>query len=139
MVTWIAFIALIVSIIGFAYTWKLHQELNTATRRLDRYNKALFDAEEDVRRLRDELAEATTKLRVAIKQGGQQPYFSADMSVREAQLLHPQAAQIMAGLHLGGCSSCAVDADGHRRGHLVPGRVERRPRGRIPGGISGAD
>lgn len=111
MVTWIALFALIIGVAGFAYTWKLHQELNTATRRLDRYNRALFDADDELRRLRAELAAMAAQLRVAIKQGGQQLLFRPDMSVAAAQALHPQAAQVMAGLHLGGCSSCAVDGD----------------------------
>jgi hypothetical protein len=33
------------------------------------------------------------------------------MTVREAQLVHPQVQQVLAGFHLGGCSSCAVDPD----------------------------
>jgi hypothetical protein len=33
------------------------------------------------------------------------------MSVREVIALHPQAQEVLAGFHLGGCSSCAVDPD----------------------------
>jgi hybrid cluster-associated redox disulfide protein len=35
--------------------------------------------------------------------------FTPEMTVREALLAHPQAEQVLAGFHLGGCSHCAVE------------------------------
>lgn len=109
MPTFLSILALIVGMLALAYAWKLNQELNTATRRLDRYNKALFDAGDELRRLRSEVGESTAQLRVAIKQSQGEITFAPTTTVREAQLLHPQAAQILAGFHLGGCNSCAVE------------------------------
>ena len=111
MGTLIEGIALIIAGIALAYTWKLHQELNTATRRLDRYNRALFDANDEIRHLREELAATTAQLRVELKQFSGDLSFQPEMTVREVQMLHPQAQQILAGFHLGGCSSCAVEPD----------------------------
>lgn len=111
MATWIAVLALMVGFVAFAYAWKLQQELAIATRRLDRYNKSLFDANDELRRLREEMAATTAQLRVEIRQQGGQTRFDPTMTVREAQLLHPQAQQILAGFHLGGCNSCAVEPD----------------------------
>jgi len=39
------------------YTWKLNRELDTVRERLDRYNRALFKAEEALRTTRQTLAE----------------------------------------------------------------------------------
>jgi hypothetical protein len=111
MPTVLSVLALLVGLIAVAYAWKLNQELNTATRRLDRYNKALFDASDELRRLRAEVAETTAQLRVAIQQSQGEVTFAPTTTVREAQLLHPQAAQILASFHLGGCSSCAIAPD----------------------------
>jgi hypothetical protein len=109
--TWLIWPTLLIAFTAFAYAWKLHQELNTATRRLDRYNKALYDASDEVRRLRAEVTATAAQLRVEIKRGGGHLTFDPAMTVREAQLFHPQAEQILAGFHLGGCSSCAVEPD----------------------------
>lgn len=109
--TWIAWLALLIAGTAFGYSWKLQQELNTATRRLDRYNKALYEASDEIRRLRTDLNATAAQLRVEIKRGGGSLSFDPTMTVREAQLLHPQAEQILAGFHLGGCSSCAVEPD----------------------------
>jgi hypothetical protein len=113
MATWIALLALLLGVVAIAYAWKLQQELATATRRLDRYNRALFDAGDELRRLREALAETAAQLRVEIKRSGQsnEPLFQPTTTIREAGLLHPQAQQVMAGLHLGGCSSCAVEPE----------------------------
>ena len=111
MGTVISWLALIIGGIALAYAWKLQQELNTATRRLDRYNRALFDANDEMRQLREELVATGAKLRVELQQRTGTIAFQPEMTVREAQLLHPQAQQILAGFHLGGCSSCAVEPD----------------------------
>lgn len=111
MATLMAWLALGVALAALGYAWKLNQELETAVRRLDRYNKALFDANDELRRLQERLQDETARLRVALRQQAHGPAFSPEMSVREALLTHPQAAQIFAGFHLGGCDHCAVEPD----------------------------
>jgi hypothetical protein len=110
MTTMAAWLALAVALVAVGYAWKLSAELATATRRLDRYNKALFDAGDEVRRLREQLVEEAAHLRADLRRLQGQS-FSSEMTVREAQLLHPQTDQVMAGFHLGGCSHCAVEPD----------------------------
>jgi len=34
--------------------------------------------------------------------------FTADMTIADAQALHPRAKEVFAGFHLGGCSHCAI-------------------------------
>ncbi|MEZ4860426.1 MAG: hypothetical protein R3C14_03940 [Caldilineaceae bacterium] len=111
MGTFLSWLSLLIGVVALAYSWKLQQELQTARRRLDRYNRALFDANDEIRQLRADLHERTAALRMEMMQQSGQAAFTPQMTVREATLLHPQAEQILAGFHLGGCSSCAVDAD----------------------------
>lgn len=93
-----------------AYAWKLQQELYTATRRLDRYNRALFDANDEIRKVREELTAALAQVRAESRlPAGVATTFAPQMKVREAVAIHPQAEQILAAFHLGGCNSCAVD------------------------------
>lgn len=106
MVSWVA---LVVGLAAIGYAWKLSSELATAQRRLDRYNKALFEANDEIRRLREEMAEGLARLRVEMMTGSGELRFRPDMTVREAQMLHGQAEEVLAGFHLGGCSHCAVE------------------------------
>lgn len=109
MTTLVAWLALLLALGAAGFAWKLNQELETVRRRLDRYNKALFDANDEIRALRTALHENTAALRVEIMHRTNTPAFTPQMTVREAQLLHPQAAEVLAGFHMGGCSSCAVE------------------------------
>ena len=47
--------ALLAAVLALLYAWRLHTELDRASSRLDRYNKALFDAGEELRQVRDRL------------------------------------------------------------------------------------
>lgn len=112
MQTLISVIALLLGLGAAAYAWKLQQELQVATRRLDRYNRSLFDANDELRKLREELTAALSGLRAEVRLAkGTQAVFDPQMTVRDAMAIHPQVEQILAAFHLGGCSSCAVDAD----------------------------
>lgn len=106
----ISWLALLAAGGAVAYAWKLQQELHTATRRLDRYNRALFDANDEIRKMREELNTAFAQVRAEHQlPAGVAATFAPQMKVREAVALHPQAEQLLAAFHLGGCNSCAVD------------------------------
>jgi hypothetical protein len=65
MATAFSMVALLAAAAALLYAWRLHTELDRAAARLDRYNKALFDAGEDLRQLRaqvEQLAGATGNL-----------------------------------------------------------------------------
>jgi hybrid cluster-associated redox disulfide protein len=109
MMTVIAWLALLVAVAALGFAWKLNSELATATRRLDRYNKALFDANDEIRHLSERVEDEIAQMRVALRQQQGAPAFAPEMTVREALLAHPQAEQVLAAFHLGGCSHCAVE------------------------------
>jgi hypothetical protein len=108
--TSISWLALVIAVVAVAYAWKLQQELHIATRRLDRYNRALFDANDEIRKVREESAAALAQVRAEMHlPSGVNALFAPQMKVQDALAIHPQAEQILAAFHLGGCSSCAVD------------------------------
>jgi hypothetical protein len=109
MATTLAIIGIVLAGIALGYGWMARQELNIAARRLDRYNRALFDANEEIRSLREGQAERFAQLQAQVARLSGQAAFRPEMSMREVYALHPQAQDIMAGFHVGGCSSCAVD------------------------------
>lgn len=111
MGTTLAVIALILAAGALIYAWTLRQGLDQATRRLDRYNRALFDASEEIRRLREDQAQQLATLRGEVARLSGRAAFTPEMTVREIYALHPQAQEVLARFHMGGCSSCAVDLD----------------------------
>jgi hypothetical protein len=111
MGTTLAVVALVLAGVGLVYAWTLSQGLSQATRRLDRYNRALFEASEEIRRLREDHAQQLATVRGAVARVSGQVVFSPDMTVREIYALHPQAQDVLARFHMGGCSSCAINLD----------------------------
>lgn len=106
----ISWLALLIGAVAVAYAWKLQQELHTATRRLDRYNRALYDANDEIRKVREELTAALAQVWAESRlPQGVTAHFEPQMKVRDAVASHPQVEQILAAFHLGGCRSCAVD------------------------------
>jgi hypothetical protein len=111
MGTTLTVVALILALAGLVYAWTLSQGLAQATRRLDRYNRALFDASEEIRHLREDHAQQLATLRGEVARLSGKAAFSPDMTVREIYALHPQAQEVLARFHMGGCSSCAIELD----------------------------
>lgn len=111
MGTILTVVALLIGLGALGFAWKNQQELGTVRRRLDRYNKALFDANDRILELEERLAATTAQVRVQQMRHAGNASVAPDMTVREVTALHPQATQVLAGFHLGGCSSCAVDDD----------------------------
>ncbi|MGL4651429.1 MAG: hypothetical protein ACRC1H_18635 [Caldilineaceae bacterium] len=111
MTAFLLLLSIIAAVGALFWAWTLQRENERLTRRLDRYNKALFDLGDELRAHRDELAATSAELRVAIGRSSGTLRFTPEMTVREAQLVHPQVQQVLSGFHLGGCSDCAVEPD----------------------------
>lgn len=111
MGTVLTIVALFIALAALIYAWLLRQDLDKATRRLDRYNRALYDASDQIRKLEESQAATAAELRAAIARSSGTAAFRPSMSVRESYALHPQAQEILAAYHMGGCSSCAVEMD----------------------------
>ncbi len=108
---WLGVAALLVALAALGAVWKLNGEMGTARRRLDRYNKALFDAGDRIRELEERLAARTAELRVEMRRQSGEAAFTGETTMREAGLLHPQAEEVLSAFHLGGCQSCAVEPE----------------------------
>ena len=111
MGTALTIVALLIGLVGLGYAWLVRQDLDKATRRLDRYNRSLYDASDQIRKLEASQAATVAGLRAEIARSSGKASFRPAMSVRESYALHPQAQEILAAYHMGGCSSCAVEMD----------------------------
>lgn len=111
MGTAMTIVALLIGLAALVYAWLVRQDLDKATRRLDRYNRALYDASDQIRKLEERQTATVAELRAEIARSSGKASFRPAMSVRESYALHPQAQEILAAYHMGGCSSCAVELD----------------------------
>lgn len=111
MITLVILIALSAALGAAAWAWSLQREVERLTRRLDRYNRALYDLGDELKAQREQATAATAELRVALGRATGGLRFTPEMTMREAQLVHPQVHQVLSSFHVGGCSDCAVEPE----------------------------
>ena len=77
--TVVSVVALVAALVALGYAWRLHAELDRAAARLDRYNKALFDAGEELRQLRERLDRLVSGASVQEGTGPRTPNITLDL------------------------------------------------------------
>jgi hypothetical protein len=109
MGTIVAWVSLVTAAAALIYAWLLKQEMDKLTRRLDRYNRALYNASDEIRQLTESLSATKAELRAEIVRSQGKDVFYPEQSIQEVYALHPKAQEVLAAFHIGGCASCAVD------------------------------
>jgi len=106
---WLEAVVAVALSIGLVVTFRrvaaLDRELQRARGHSYERHYALLDS---IDKLQDDLR----TLRRQVRRGSSAPErFEPDTTFAEAFALHPDAQAVLAGYHIGGCNSCAVDAD----------------------------
>ena len=121
------YVALSVALVALFLAWRCSRAVKDLKERNAQLNSRLYDLWVEM----DSAAEAHQKAIAGLKfdlmrQAGELQV-TGDMTVDEVTLLHPQAPAVLAGFHIGGCASCAVDgstrleeAVAQNGGHLEP-------------------
>jgi hybrid cluster-associated redox disulfide protein len=106
---WLTYVALGVGLIGLLMAWSARRKNKDLRERIAQTNSRVYG----LRRQLEETAQQAEQERMQLKfqllklQG--ELKVTPDMKIGEVLTLHPQAGQVLAAFHLGGCSSCAVD------------------------------
>jgi hypothetical protein len=102
-------VALLLGLAALFFAWRCNRAVKELRERNTRLNAQLYDMRLDMRRTAEAHQREIMQLRyAALRQAGDLKV-SGDMTVDEITRLHPQAAAVLAGFHIGGCASCAVD------------------------------
>ncbi len=105
------YISLVVSSAALAWGWMNQRARREAEQRFETLRSSHYRLAESTRReieaLQQQLRESKREAR---RQNGSLQ-FEPSLTVAEAYELHPQAEEVFASFHLGGCSSCAVHPD----------------------------
>ncbi|HEY7534467.1 MAG TPA: hypothetical protein VH878_00795 [Thermodesulfobacteriota bacterium] len=98
-------ISFIIAVYSLIRVFKLKEEVTHARDEADALRRHVGYSLDQLKT--DIIAGLKSEMR---KQAGA-PYFHKDMMIGEALRLHPLAQTVMAGFHLGGCSSCDIKED----------------------------
>lgn len=103
------YIALILSIIGLATAWMCHKKNGTLREKLSQTNSRIYNLRQENLGLQEKAEKEIMALKFEILKLQGDLKILPEMKIGEIVAAHPQAQQVLAGFHLGGCSSCSID------------------------------
>lgn len=103
------YIALIISLIGVGMAWMCHKKSGTLREKLSDTNSRIYNLRRENLEVQEKNEKEIMSLKFEILKLQGELKVSPEMKIGEIMAVHPQAQQVLAGFHLGGCSSCSVD------------------------------
>ncbi len=105
----LTYVAILIGVMALAVAWRANKKNAELKERLAQANSRIYHLRRDI----EEKAEEAEKQRMFLKfellklKGDLK--ITPEMRVGEVVAAHPQAQAVLAGFHIGGCSSCSVD------------------------------
>lgn len=101
--------AITFAVIGLLFAWRVNRTSSDLRERIAQVNSRVYQLRLGLQEMqeRSEKELTTLKFEVLKLQGNLQ--ITPDMRVGDVVSIHPQIQQVLAGFHIGGCSSCSVD------------------------------
>ena len=103
------YIALFLSIAGLGMAWLCHRKNGTLREKLSQTNSRIYNLRRENLEIREKAEKEIMALKFEILKLKGELKVEPQMKIGEIMSIHPQAQQVLAGFHLGGCSSCSVD------------------------------
>lgn len=102
---WFALVCLLV--VG-GYLWLIGRRLKNLETRLDRINDRLYAWGGESRKAYENLEGRLKELEFEERKKSGKIRISGDLLISDLLEIHPRMAEVLAGFHLGGCSSCRI-------------------------------
>ena len=103
------YVVLLLALIAVLVAWNTYRKQNELKERIAQVNSRVYHLRREMQEAQDKAEQERLALKVQLLQFTGDLKVTPEMTVGEAAALHPQAQQVLAGFHLGGCASCAVD------------------------------
>lgn len=105
----LTYIVLTIGLIGLLMAWRANAKNKDLQERIARTNSRVYDLRRELLEMQQTAQQETMGLRFQLLKLQGELKVTPDMKIGEIVALHPQAEQVLAGFHLGGCASCATD------------------------------
>jgi hypothetical protein len=105
----LTYIALTIGLIGLLLAWRANAKNKDLQERIARTNSRVYDLRRELLELQQTAQQETMQLKFQLLKSQGELKVTPDMKIGEIVALHPQAEQVLAGFHLGGCASCLTD------------------------------
>ena len=105
----ITYIALLLSVIAVFIGWNANKKHKELKERLAQTNSRVYHLRREIEDKLEAAHKEHLKLKFELLKLSGKLEITPEMKIEEVIASPPQAQQILAGFHLGGCSSCLVD------------------------------
>lgn len=105
----LTYVALIVAMLSALMAWSAHRKNKELRERIAQTNSRVYSLRRQLEEAEEKAGYERMQLKFQLLKLQGELKVTPDMKINEILAIHPQAEQVLAAFHLGGCSSCAVD------------------------------
>ncbi|MFQ5612955.1 MAG: hypothetical protein ACE5H9_12560 [Anaerolineae bacterium] len=103
------YISLAVAVIALVMAWGSRRTIKDLKERNYQLNSKIYRVKAEMLERAEAHQRELAGLKFELMRRVGELKVTGDMTIDEIAMLHPQATQVLAGFHIGGCASCAVD------------------------------
>ncbi|MBE7554463.1 MAG: hypothetical protein HS126_25730 [Anaerolineales bacterium] len=105
----LTYIALAVGLIGIFIAWRANRKNSELQERIAQVNSRVYNLRREMQESQEKAEQELMALKFQLLKTQGELKVTPEMKMNEIVAIHPQAQQVLAGFHLGGCSSCSFD------------------------------
>jgi hypothetical protein len=106
---WLTSIALALGVIGLFLAWRAGRKNSELQKRIAQVNSRVYNLRREMQESQEKFGRELMTLKFQLLKAQGELKVTPEMKMSEILAIHPQAEQVLAGFHLGGCSSCSFD------------------------------
>jgi hypothetical protein len=103
------YVALVIGGLGLLMAWSANRKNKELKERIAQVSSRIYHLRREMEEAQEEVEQKMMALKFELLKLQGDLKVTPEMKIGEITALHPQAQQVLAGFHLGGCSSCMVD------------------------------
>jgi hypothetical protein len=105
----LTYLALTIGLIGIFIAWRANRKNSELQERIAQVNSRVYNLRREMQESQEKAEQELMTLKFQLLKAQGKLKVTPEMKMNEIVAIHPQAQQVLAGFHLGGCSSCSFD------------------------------
>jgi hypothetical protein len=103
------YLALVLGLVGILMAWSATRKNKELNERLSQTNSRIYSLRREMQDNQEKAEQALGSLKFELLKLKGDLKITPQTRIGELSFIHPQAQQVLAAFHLGGCASCSVD------------------------------
>jgi hypothetical protein len=105
----LTYAALALGLIAFLMAWSASRKNKDLKERIAQVNSRVYNLRREMQETQEQAQTELLTLKFELLKLQGELQVTGEMKIGEILAIHPQAQQVLAGFHIGGCGSCMVD------------------------------